>query len=96
MLLIVTYRILSRDKNFWKKEVFRKKLGFLFGKLRKFGLSNNNTWFSKNKLKLNFLKSKYICFYLQKCSILNTMNSLIVHSLKYVSVSSNTCGFRMC
>lgn len=53
-------------------------------------LNNIYTWFCKNKLKLNLLKSKYILFNPQKYNTLNT-NKLIVHSLKCVSVFSNTC-----
>lgn len=48
-------------------------------------------WFCKSKLKLKTLKSKYICFNPQKCNTLNE-NSLIVYSLKCVSVSKNACG----
>lgn len=51
-------------------------------------LSNIYTWFCKNKLKLNLLKSKYILFNPQKCNALNP-NKLIVHSLKCVSAFSN-------
>jgi len=35
-------------------------------------LNNIYTWFCKNKLKLNLLKSKYILFNPQKCNNLNT------------------------
>jgi len=44
-------------------------------------LNNVHAWFCKNKLKLNLLKSKFICFNLSFNNVLHG-NNLIVHSLK--------------
>lgn len=43
-------------------------------------LNNVYAWFCKNKLKLNLLKSKFICFNLSVTNVLHEHN-LIVHSL---------------
>jgi len=49
------------------------------------------TWFCKNKLKLNLIKSKYICFEQQASNSL-LRNNLIVHSLKCNYNLSSTCN----
>lgn len=48
-------------------------------------LNNIYVWFCKNILKLNLFESKYICFSPQICNTFE-INSLIVHSLKCVSI----------
>jgi len=50
-------------------------------------------WFCKNKLKLNLIKSKYICFKLQASNFSNCLlrNNLIVHLLKCNYHHSATC-----
>jgi len=47
-------------------------------------------WFCKNKLKLNLMKSKYICFELQPSNIL-VQNNLIVHSLNCNKTINTVC-----
>jgi len=47
-------------------------------------------WFCKNKLKLNLMKSKYICFIQQPSNTL-IQNNLIVHSLKCNKTTNTVC-----
>jgi len=75
-------------------KLVRLSVDILFAEANKL-LNTIYIWFCNNKLKLNLIKSKYICFELQATNYSNCLlrNNLIVHSLKCNYHLSATCTF---